>query len=78
MGKAHQALKMQRDAQHRRALAPEYDSVRLDFDLVLANAMELEAQALLAPSKPLQTGLGGEIVPPIASASRAAQVQLVQ
>lgn len=65
MGKAHQALKMQRDAQRRRALAPDYDPVRRDFDLGLANEMELEAQALLTPERPLQTGLGGEIVPPV-------------
>ena len=65
MGKAHQALKMQRDAQRRRALAPDYDPVRRDFDLGLANEMEREAQALLTPERPLQTGLGGEIVPPV-------------
>ena len=52
--------------------------MRRDFDLVLANEMEREAQALLVPTQPLQNGLGGEIVPPIVSASRAAQVQLVQ
>ena len=60
-------LKMQREAQRRRALAPEYDPVRRDFELGLADEMESEAQALLTPSKPLQTGLGGEIVPPIES-----------
>ena len=47
MGKAHQALKMQREAQRRRALAPEYDPVRRDFELGLADEMESEAQALL-------------------------------
>jgi len=76
MNEVSKALKMQRDAQRRRALAPEYDSVRRDFDLVLANEMEREAQALLVPTQPLQNGLGGEIVPPIVSASPAAQVQL--
>jgi hypothetical protein len=65
MGDVRTALKMQRDAQRRRALAPEYDPVRRDFDLELADEMELEAQGLLTPCKPLQTGLGGEIIPPI-------------
>ena len=65
MGDVRTALKMQRDAQRRRALAPEYDPVRRDFDLELADEMDLEAQALLTPCKPLQTGLGGEIIPPI-------------
>jgi hypothetical protein len=46
-------------------LAPDYDPVRRDFDLGLANEMEREAQALLTPERPLQTGLGGEIVPPV-------------
>ena len=59
------ALKMQRDAQRRRALAPEYDPVRRDFDLGLADGLDREAQALLIPQKPLQTGLGGEIIPPV-------------
>lgn len=58
------ALKMQRDAQRRRALAPEYDPIRRDFELGLATQMEWDAQALLMPQKPLQTGLGGEIIPP--------------
>lgn len=65
MGNICTALKMQRDAQRRRALAPEYDPVRRDFDLRLADEIEQEAQALLIPEQPLQTGLGGEIVPPI-------------
>lgn len=65
MGNVSQALKMQRDAQRRRVLAPEYDSVRRDFDLGLADEMDREAQALLTLPEPLQTGLGGEIVPPV-------------
>ena len=65
MTKSQQALKMQRDAQRRRALAPDYDPVRRDFELGLADVMEQEAQALMVPSKPLQMGMGGEIVPPI-------------
>ena len=65
MSKSQQALKMQRDAQRRRALAPDYDPVRRDFELGLADVMEQEAQALMVPTKPLQTGHGGEIIPPI-------------
>lgn len=65
MDNVRAALKMQRDAQRRRVLAPEYDSVRRDFDLGLADEMDREAQALLTPPKPLQTGLGGEIIPPV-------------
>lgn len=59
------AIDLKLDAQRRRALAPEYDPVRRDFDLGLADEMEREAQALLTPPEPLQTGLGGEIVPPV-------------
>ena len=40
MGQVRQALKMQRDAQRRRALAPEYDPVRRDFELGLADEMD--------------------------------------
>lgn len=65
MGDVRTALKMQRSAQRRRALAPDYDPVRRDFELGLADEMEEEAQGLLIPEKPLQTGLGGEIIPPI-------------
>lgn len=65
MGDVRQALKMQREAQRRRALAPEYDLVRRNFELDLADRMEEEAQALLTPPKPLKTGLGGEIVPQV-------------
>ena len=59
------ALKMQRDAQRRRVLAPDYDPVRRDFDLMLPDELDREAQALLTPPEPLQTGLGGEIIPPV-------------
>ena len=63
MGNVSQALKMQREAQRRRTLAPEYDPIRRDFELGLADQMDREAQALLIPQQPLQTGLGGEIIP---------------
>lgn len=63
MGEVGKALKLQRDAQRRRALAPEYDPVRRGFELGLVNEMEREANDLLAPEEPLKTGLGGEIIP---------------
>lgn len=65
MDNVRAALKMQRDAQRRRALAPDYDPVRRDFDLGLADQMDREAQALLTPQEPLKTGLGGEIIPQV-------------
>ena len=64
MGDASEALKMKREAQRRRALAPEYDPIRRDFELGLADQMERDAQALLMPQEPLKKGLGGEIIPP--------------
>ena len=65
MGDVRIALKMQREAKRRRALAPDYDPIRQDFELALANEMEREAQALLVPLEPLKTGIGGEIIPPL-------------
>lgn len=65
MNQTGKAIKLQRDAQRLRALAPEYDPVRCDFDLELANEIEREAQALLSSQQPLKTGLGGEIIPPM-------------
>jgi hypothetical protein len=65
MSKVHKALKLQRDAQRRRALAPEYDPIRQDFELGLASEMEREAKALFIPIEPLKTGIGGEIIPPL-------------
>ena len=64
MNQTGKAIKLQRDAQRRRALAPDYDPVRRNFDFGLADEMEREAQALLIPEHPLQAGLGGEIIPP--------------
>ena len=65
MEEVSKSLKMQRDAQRRRALAADYDPVRRAFELGLAEEMEREAQAMLIPEQSLQAGLGGEIVPPI-------------
>ena len=37
---------MQMEAQRRRALAPDYDPIRREFELGLAERMDQEAQAL--------------------------------
>lgn len=65
MEQVRKALKMQSEAKRNRVLAPDYDPIRRDFELGLANEMEREAQIMLTPTESLQTGLGGEIVPPI-------------
>lgn len=57
------AVKQRLEARRIRALAPEYDPVRHDFELGLADRMAAEARSMLIPPKPLQMGLGGEIVP---------------
>jgi len=44
MGAVRDALKMQSEAQRRRALAPAHDSVRRGFELRLADEMEREAR----------------------------------
>jgi len=64
MDGVRKAISMQSEAKRRRALAPEYDPVRRDFELRVAVDLEREAQELLTPSQVLQTGLGGEIIPP--------------
>jgi hypothetical protein len=57
------AIKLKLNAQRRRALAPDYDPVRRQFELELANEMDAESEALLTPPEPLKRGLGAEIVP---------------
>jgi hypothetical protein len=63
MDEIKKAVKLRLDAHRRRALAPDYDPVRHEFEVSLSKAMEEDAQALLAPSEPLEIGLGGEIIP---------------
>lgn len=62
---AANAVKQLLEARHIRALAPNYDPVRHDFELGLANRMEAEARSILTPPESLQMGLGGEIVPSV-------------
>lgn len=64
METVRKALKMQREAQRKRLLAPTNDPVRRDFDRQWADGLEMDAQALLTPDQPLVLGAGGEIVPP--------------
>jgi hypothetical protein len=64
MEEVRKSLKMQREAQRRRALAPDNDPFRRSFDLQWADGLEVDAQALLTPDQPLVLGAGGEIVPP--------------
>lgn len=65
MGDVRQALKMQREAQRKRALAPVNDQRRRDFDLQWADGLETDALAMLQPEHPLALGSGGEIIPPV-------------
>jgi len=58
------ALDLRLDAQRLRALASP-DPIHQAFDLAVANSSEAESEHLLRPSKPLQMGLGGEIIPTV-------------
>jgi hypothetical protein len=62
---AAKAVKQRLEARHVRALASKCDPVRHDFELGLADRMDAEARSILIPPKPLQMGLGGEIVPSV-------------
>jgi hypothetical protein len=67
MGQVSQALKMQREAQRKRLLAPENDPIWREFDLRCATDLERQSIELLKPQEPLKTGAGGEIIPPPSS-----------
>jgi hypothetical protein len=56
MEKVQKAIKMQREAQRRRLLAPANDPIRRAFDLELANGLDEDAQALDGVGKPCYTG----------------------
>lgn len=64
MSTVRKALKLQSAAQRKRLLAPKNDPARRKFDLEWADGMDHDSSTLLKPSIPLQTGAGGEIVPP--------------
>ena len=65
MEKVRKSLKMQREAQRKRLLAPENDPIWRDFDLRCAQDLERQSIELLKPQEALQTGAGGEIIPPV-------------
>ena len=60
-----QAVRLHQQAKRNRLLASEQEPIRAEFSLRLADSMDREAIALLAPAKPLKNGAGGEIVPPM-------------
>ena len=64
MDNVAKAIKLQQEAQRRRALAPSYDSVRREFDLKLADGLEADARDLLKPDVPLESSSCGELIPP--------------
>jgi hypothetical protein len=59
-----QAIKLRQSAKQKALLATSKDPVRAHFDVGVAEGMVIESDALLSPAEPLQTGTGGEIVPP--------------
>ena len=59
-----QAIKLRQNAKQKILLANSNDPVRAQFDIDVAEGLLIESDALLSPVKPLQTGTGGEIVPP--------------
>jgi hypothetical protein len=60
-----EALVMREQALQKRVTATYKNPVRKEFELGEAFALEQESLALLTPAKPLKTGLGGEIIPPV-------------
>lgn len=62
MSDIRKAINTHSESKRRRARAPEYDLVRRNFELGLAQSIEMDVQELLMPLQALQTGLGGEIV----------------
>jgi len=59
-----QAIQLRQSAHKKKLLANSKDPVRAQFDACLSESMVIESDALLCPAEPLQTGTGGEIVPP--------------
>ena len=61
---SREAVKLNQAAKKKRLLAPIHDSLRYNLEYLQAADMELDASKILTPAEPLQTGTGGEIVPP--------------
>jgi len=67
MSSAKEGIRLRQEAQRKRLLAPDYDPIRHYCDIGEANALENQANCLLAPSKPLKNGTGNEIFPPMSA-----------
>ena len=59
------AIKLQEQSHRKRATASTTDPIRRDCDLVEADDLASQSMALMTPSKPPKTGLGGEMIPTI-------------
>ncbi len=64
MNSVKAALKLQEQAQMKRAHASTSDFARRHCDLGESSALAEQSSAMLTPLKPLKTGAGGEIIPP--------------
>ena len=61
---SREAVNLKQAAKKKRLMAPKYDPLRYKMDYQQASEMELDGAKILVPAEPLQTGTGGEIVPP--------------
>ena len=62
---ARAAIKLQEQSHRKRATASTTDPIRRDCDLGEADDLASQSMALMTPSKPPKTGLGGEMIPTI-------------
>ena len=62
---ARAAIKLQEQSHRKRATASTTDTIRRDCDLGEADDLASQSMALMTPSKPPKTGLGGEMIPTI-------------
>lgn len=62
---ARAAIKLREQSHRKRATASTTDPIRRDCDLGEADDLASQSMALLTPSKPPKTGLGGEMIPTI-------------
>ena len=60
---ARKAIKLGEQSLRKRVTASITDPIRRDCDLGEAYDLNSQARGLLVPSKPLKTGLGGEVIP---------------
>ena len=62
---ARATIKLQEQSHRKRATASTTDPIRRDCDLGEADDLASQSMALMTPSKPPKTGLGGEMIPTI-------------